>query len=72
MSRFRPIVVVVALALPMGVAAVAARAAIPGADDPKAFTDHDYRRQRLDFNRRTLAGAYDRVGKHDPAWDERA
>jgi hypothetical protein len=49
-----------------------APAAIPGADDPKAYTEHDYRRRRLDFNRRTLGGAYDRVGKHDPAWDETA
>src|SRR5690348_6098342 len=29
-----------------------ARAAIPGADDPKAYTNHDLLRARVDFNNR--------------------
>jgi hypothetical protein len=30
------------------------------------------RRDRLEWNRRTLQGAYDKVGKKDPRWDESA
>ncbi len=30
------------------------------------------RRERLEWNRRTLGGAYDKVGKKDPRWDEKA
>ncbi|MDR3639445.1 MAG: hypothetical protein P4L84_36935 [Isosphaeraceae bacterium] len=30
------------------------------------------RRERLEWNRRTLAGAYDKVGKHDARWDKSA
>ncbi len=30
------------------------------------------RRERLEWNRTTLQGAYDRVGKRDPRWDEPA
>lgn len=30
------------------------------------------RRDRLEWNRRTLQGAYDKVGKRDPRWDEPA
>ena len=70
-SRRRPIVLAMLL-LSAVLTPAPARAAIQGADDPKAYTEHDYRRARLDFNRRTLGGAYDRVGKHDPAWDEKA
>src|SRR5262245_35481867 len=44
-------------------------AAIPGADNPKAFTEHDYRAQLLEFNRRTTVQVYQQVGKHDPKWD---
>lgn len=29
-------------------------------------------RDRLEWNRRTLVGAYDKVGKKDPKWDESA
>ena len=30
------------------------------------------RRERLEWNRRTVGGAYDRIGKRDPRWDEAA
>ena len=30
------------------------------------------RRELLEWNRRTLQGAYDKVGKKDPKWDEKA
>jgi hypothetical protein len=33
---------------------------------------HDVYRARLDFNRRTLAGAYKAVGHQDPRWDDAA
>src|SRR6266545_4585528 len=42
--------------------------AIPGADDPKAYTEHHYRKSLLEFNRRTLSEAYKQVGKRDPKW----
>jgi len=49
-----------------------ARAAIPGGDDPKAYTQHDLLRARLDFNRRTLVGAYKEVGVRNAKWDDEA
>src|SRR5688572_3947482 len=49
-----------------------AAAAIPGGDDPKAFTHHDLLRSRLDWNQRTLAGAYKAVGDRNPKWDDAA
>src|SRR5436305_14386478 len=48
------------------------RAKIAGADNPKAYTEHDYRRQLLDFNLRTLVHQYKDVGHHDPKWDDDA
>ncbi len=48
---------------------VPAHGAIPGADDPKAFTEHDYRRALLEFNTRTLSESYRQVGSRDPKWD---
>src|SRR4051794_13233460 len=52
--------------------APAVRGDIPGAADPKARTRHDFIRTRLAFNQRTLAGAYQAVGKRDPKWDDAA
>jgi hypothetical protein len=49
-----------------------ALAAIPGADDPKAYTTHDFLKGRVDFNKRTLTGAYVAVGKRDAKWDAAA
>jgi hypothetical protein len=51
---------------------VSAAGVIPGAEDPKAFTEHDLLRARLEFNKRTLAGAYASVGARDPKWDDAA
>ncbi len=50
----------------------ASRAAIPGAEDPKAYTEHDYLRAKLAFNRRTSVDAYNVIGKRNPKWDEQA
>ena len=49
--------------------APAASAAIPGADDPDATTQHDRLRSELDYNRRTLIDVYEEAGRQDPAWD---
>jgi hypothetical protein len=40
--------------------------------DPNATTAADWQRQKLDYNRRTLAGAYERAGVRDPRWDRQA
>lgn len=47
-------------------------AAIPNAGDPKAYTEHQYRKDTLNFNLRTTAGAYKEVGQRDPKWDTQA
>jgi hypothetical protein len=47
-------------------------AAIPGADDPNAYTEHDYRRALLAFHRRSLGEAYRDVGRRDAKWDAQA
>ena len=44
----------------------------PGPDNPKAYTEHDYRQQLLEFNHRTIVDAYQQVGHHDPKWDDAA
>ena len=49
-----------------------ARAAIPGADDPKAYTYYQFQKERLEFGRRTLVQAYTSAGSRNPAWDEQA
>src|SRR4051812_32533629 len=69
-SRIRPILAVFAAALTLLTCPPAprARAAIPGGDDPKAYTQHDLLKARLDFNRRTLTGAYNAVGDRNPKW----
>ena len=46
------------------------RGAIPGADDPKAYTQHNLYRDRLDFNRRQIVERYKQVGRREPAWDD--
>ncbi len=51
---------------------VSAAADIPGAGDPKAFTERDYQHAKMEFNRRTLAAAYQANGKKDPKWDAAA
>src|SRR4051794_28335808 len=50
-------------------ATVPASAAIPGGNDPKAYTSHDYLRGKRDFARRMFVEGYKSVGKHDPKWD---
>ena len=50
----------------------AAKAAIPGADNPKAFTENDYRKQHLEYAARIYRDAYLKVGKKNPAWDAAA
>jgi hypothetical protein len=50
----------------------AASAAIPGADNPKAFTENDYRKQHLEYATRIYRDAYLKVGKKNPAWDAAA
>lgn len=59
---------VIALTLAGGVV----KGEIPGADDPKAFTEHQYREAFEAFNRRTLVEAYKQVGHRDPKWDQPA
>jgi hypothetical protein len=46
--------------------------AIPGANDPHAYTARQYLQDELEFNRRTLAGIYKQVGHRDPKWDKQA
>src|SRR5689334_10993665 len=60
-----------ALALVLGLT-LRARAEVQGGDDPKAYTQHDLLRAELDFNKRTLAGAYNAVGDRNPKWDDAA
>ncbi|MGO9113223.1 MAG: SHD1 domain-containing protein [Thermoguttaceae bacterium] len=48
------------------------RATIPGADNPQAFTAHDFRKRRLEYGTRIYREAYLKVGKKDPAWDAAA
>ncbi|MGE5608523.1 MAG: hypothetical protein ACM359_04670 [Bacillota bacterium] len=44
-------------------------AAIPGADNPKVFTFHDFLKAILDFNRRTLIEPYKAIGSRNEKWD---
>jgi len=39
---------------------------------PDAYTEQDFCQAKLEWNRKTLAGAYQEVGDTDPAWDEPA
>lgn len=56
------------LAIWIAVSAVAADAPIP--QDAARIAQR--RRERLEWNRSTLGGAYDKVGKRDPRWDKPA
>jgi hypothetical protein len=47
-------------------------ARIPGAGDPKAYTEHDYRRAALEYNRRTTVEMYKSIGSRNPKWDSAA
>ena len=60
--------VMLSLALLAASAAADADDAVP--QDPAKIEAH--RRERLEWDRKTLAGAYDRLGKKDPRWDELA
>ena len=62
----RPLVV--GLTVLVSAAAVGAETPIP----QDAVRMEKRRRERLEWNRRTLRGAYDKVGKKDPRWDEPA
>src|SRR5690242_14071973 len=41
-----------------------------GADN--SFTEHDYRKALLEYNRRTLGEAYKQIGQRDAKWDNAA
>src|SRR5688500_18580788 len=56
----------------LSAAVVPASAAIPGADDPKAYTEHDFLRQKLAFHRRMLVDAYKAKGNRNAKWDDAA
>jgi hypothetical protein len=59
----------------VGLTLFAAAAAAVGADAPipQATARMEKRsRERLEWNRRSLEGAYDRVGRKDPRWDKPA
>src|SRR5205823_3045550 len=58
------------LALAVLCAVSVSPAAIP--NDPKATTEHDYRRALLAFTRRTLVDVYKTSGKKNAKWDEPA
>ena len=47
----------------------AADASTKPSTKPAAWTGHDLYRATLAYNRRTLGGAYERVGRRDPKWD---
>jgi hypothetical protein len=70
----RPALAPFLLALAIALAATAgpARAAIPNADNLKAFTDEDYKKAKLEFGKRTLTGVYQTLGRRDPKWDAAA
>lgn len=67
MLRERLIPLIAAIAL--GLIPTIASADIPNADDPKSFTNHDFLKATLEYNRRTMVEAYKQVGKRDPKWD---
>jgi len=52
-------------AIPIG----GATGAIPNSDNPDAYTEKQYRRDLLEYNKRTLSEAYKQVGERDPKWD---
>ena len=61
-------------AINLGVALLMASAA-SAADEPipqDTAKMEKHRREALDWNRRTMEGAYDKIGKRDPKWDKPA
>src|SRR5947207_5342737 len=54
------------------VATSLASAKLGGVGADNSFTEHDYRKALLEYNRRTLAEAYKQVGQRDPKWDAAA
>lgn len=48
------------------------QAAILGADNPNVYTEKNYLDELLAYQRQTTVDAYDKVGKHNAAWDEKA
>src|SRR3954469_13364417 len=72
-SLVLPVACAIASCLAMALTSPPAAAAENApATKPVASTYHDLRREALEFNRRTLGGAYEKVGKHDPKWDAKA
>ncbi|MDR3617992.1 MAG: hypothetical protein P4L85_01485 [Paludisphaera borealis] len=63
-----PQLLVLALTLATASLAIAAEKPIP--QDPAKTAKRS--RERLEFQRRTLQGAYDKIGKRDPRWDKPA
>jgi len=60
------------VALLVACRASVAHAAIPGAENKKAFTQRDYQKALFAYNQRTLTHAYKENGKKDPKWDAAA
>src|SRR4051794_24585986 len=48
------------------------RGAIPNADNPNAYTEHDRCREKLALLRSQSVERYKQAGHHDPKWDEPA
>src|SRR6185503_2108936 len=46
-----------------------AAAAIPGQENPNAYTNHRLHKDRLDYMRRSLVESYKSVGQRDVKWD---
>jgi len=47
-------------------------AVIPGADNPKAYTWHDWAREHVAYEKGLTSEAYKQFGKRDPKWDDAA
>lgn len=47
-----------------------AAAVIPNSDNPDAYTEKQFRQDLLEYNKRTMSGAYLKVGNRDPRWDD--
>ena len=52
--------------------AARARGDLPGAKDQKAYTQHTFVKEALEYNRLTLVQPYGEVGKRDVRWDAAA
>ncbi len=72
-SRFTPVFTAVfftALSCLFGSETVLA--VIPDSHNPDAYTENQYRLDLLEYNTRTMSGAYLQVGQRDPKWDDLA